>query len=92
MAFDFDGFRLDKIINPNAHCTHIVFTSVDNPDIHTKTLVLFDNQIKYMQINEHQNFIRVKVFMKSDDTPIAIDFEENQTELYDLFLKSVTNK
>ncbi|AHB40972.1 TPA: hypothetical protein DIC40_08290 [Patescibacteria group bacterium] len=92
MAFDFDGFRLDKIINPNAHCTHIVFISVDNPDIHTKTLILFDNQIKYMQVNEHQNFIRVKIFMKSDDTPIAIDFEENQKELYELFLKSVTNK
>ncbi len=92
MAFDFEGFRLDKIINPNMHCTYIVFKTVDNPDIHTKTVILFDNQIKYIQVNEHQDFIRAKIFMKSDEKPITIDFAQDQAELYDLFLKSVTNK
>lgn len=92
MAFDFEWFRLEKIINPNITCTHIVFKAFDNPDIHTKTLILFDNQIKYIQVNEHQTFIRAKIFMKSDEKPVTIDFAQDQTELYDLFLKSVTNK
>ena len=92
MAFDFDVFILEKIVNPNTHCTNIVFKTVDNPDIHTKTIILFDNQIKYIQINEHQTFIRAKIFMKSDEKPISIDFQEDQTELYELFLKSVCSK
>jgi len=92
MAFDFEGFRLDKIVNPNMHCTYIVFKATDNPDISKKTVVLFDNKIKYIQVNEHQTFIRAKIFMESDEKPITVDFDQDQTELYDLFLKSVCNK
>lgn len=92
MAFDFDWFRLEKIVNPNIHCTYIVFKTTDNPDIHTKTIILFDNQIKYIQVNEHKTFIRAKIFMKSDEKPITVDFEEDQIDLYDLFLKSVCSK
>lgn len=92
MALDFDGFKLKEIVNPNMHCTQIVFSSVDNPDIHTKSLILFDNQIKYIQINEHQTFTRVKIYVKGDEKSIDIDFSQDQKELFDLFLKSVYNK
>jgi len=92
MALDFDGFKLNQIINPNMHCTQIIFSAVDNPDIHTKSLILFDSQIKYIQINQHQKFTRVKIYVKWDDESIDIDFSQEQKEMYDLFLKSVYNK
>ncbi len=92
MALDFDGFKLKEIINPNVRCTQIVFSSIDNPDIHTKYLILFDNQIKYIQINKHHEYTRVKIYIKWDEKSIDIDFPKDQEDLLELFLKSVYNK
>lgn len=92
MALDFEGFKLKEIVNPNLRCTQVVFSSVDNPDIHTKSLILFDNQMKYIQINEHKTFTRVKIYVKWDAESIEIDFTKEQAALLDLFLKSVYNK
>lgn len=92
MALDFSGYTLKTIINPNINCTQIVFSSIDNPDIRTKTLILFDGQIKYIRINEHQNFTRVKIYIVGEEKPIDIDFTQDDSDLFDLFLKSLYNK
>lgn len=92
MAFDFSWYTVSKIVNPNINCTQIIFSAIDNPDIRTKSLILFDGQIKYIRVNEHQNFTRVKIYIAWEDKAIDVDFTEDDSELFDLFLKSLYNK
>lgn len=92
MALNFDDYKLSEIINPNLHCTQVVFTTVDNPDVQKKSLIFFDSQIKYIEIEEHQKFKRVKIYVSGDEEEINLDFSEADTEKFDLFLKSLYNK
>ena len=92
MALSFTDYKLDRIINPNMHCTQILFTAQDNPDVQEKSLILFDNQIKYIEIEEHQKFKRVKVYVRGDEEAINLDFFQADEEKFVSFLQSVYNK
>jgi hypothetical protein len=91
MTVDYQGYKLTKIVNPNPFCTQVVFESPEETDIRCKTLVLFEKQIKYMEIEEHQKFKRVKVYLRGDEEAIDLDFTEENMDQYDLFFRSMYN-
>ncbi|HCB51662.1 TPA: hypothetical protein DEP21_03755 [Patescibacteria group bacterium] len=73
-------------------CTQMIFVTADNdPDVRAKSLLLFDHQVKYIEMEEHQRFIRVKIYVRGDEQSIDIDFLEEDKDKYILFLKSVCN-
>lgn len=92
MSLSFEGYILTDIINPNVSCTQVGFTNTEDPDIQKRWLVLFDKQIKYIEVEEHQKFKRVKVYVAEETEPIHLDFGENDDSNYDLFLRSIYNK
>jgi len=92
MALSFDECTLVGIINPNTHCTQINFLTNNDPDVPERALILFDQQIKYIEVEAHETFRRVKVFVRGEDGAINIDFPLNEVDLYDLFLRSLYNK
>lgn len=66
--------------------------SQTNLDIPQKAIILFDSQIKYIEVEAHPNYRRVKVYIREVEQPLHIDFTAEQSDLYDLFLKSLYNK
>lgn len=81
-----------SIVNPNTHCTQINFVTNEESEISEKALILFDQQIKYIQVEAHPGVRRVKVFVRGEDDAINIDFPMEEIELYDLFMRSLYNK
>lgn len=92
MAINLDGYALVGIVNPNLQCTQINFMSQGNQEVSQKAVILFDQQIKYIEVEAHEAFRRVKVWVLEEQEPISIDFPGEEVELYDLFLKSLYNK
>ena len=92
MAINLNNCQLLNIVNPNVHCTQIDFISNDQPDVAKQSLILFEQQIKYIEVEAREQFNRVKVSIRGEDDYIYIDFPRDQDELYDLFLRSVYNK
>jgi hypothetical protein len=92
MSVSFDDCVLVGIINPNVHCTQINYVAKYDPHIPEKALILFDQQIQFIEIEDHVTLRRVKVHVRGEDEPINIDFPANEVELYDLFLRSLYNK
>jgi|GEM_PF-3230989 len=92
MALSFEGYKLTEIINPNEHCTQVVFTNENDPDVKKRSVTLFDSQIRYMEIEEHQKFKRVKVYTTKEAEPMNFDFAEDNYANFDLFLRSIYNQ
>jgi len=92
MALNFEGYKLTEIINPNAQCTEVVFTNENDPDIKKKTVIFFDSQIRYIEIEEHQKFKRVKIYTTKEAEPMDFDFLEDSYQYFDLFLRSIYNQ
>ncbi|PJA48444.1 MAG: hypothetical protein CO170_02715 [candidate division SR1 bacterium CG_4_9_14_3_um_filter_40_9] len=92
MALSFDGYKLTEIINPNGHCTQIGFTNENEPDVKKRGVILFDRQIRYIEVEEHQKFKRVKVYTTKDAEPMDFDFLEDNYANFDLFLRSIYNQ
>jgi len=92
MHIDFDGFVLKDILNPNEDCVQVIFESNENPDIKKKDFVIFEKQIKYIIVDEHRKFKRVKVYFRGDDERIRLDFPEGKDELLKKFFDSVYNR
>ena len=92
MTLSFDDYTLSSIVNPNTHCTQINFVSNDPAKIPEKALILFDQQIKYIQVEAHPGVRRVRVYVRGEDDAINIDFPTEEIELYDLFMRSLYNK
>jgi hypothetical protein len=67
MAINFDDCALVGIVNPNTHCTQINYISRDDLDIPQKSLILFDSQIKYIEIEEHVSFKGVKIYVRGEE-------------------------
>lgn len=91
MTLDFAGYKLTKIVNPSPFCTQVHFESVEDTDIKHRTLILFDKQIRYMEVEEHQKFKRVNVYLKGDTDALELDFTEENMDQFDLFFKSMYN-
>ena len=92
MALNFDGYEISQIINPNLRCTEILLTTTQDPDVQKKTLILFEKQIKYIEIEEHQKFKRVKIYIIDENEAMNLDFTQEKAELFELFLRSLYNR
>jgi hypothetical protein len=92
MAINFDDCTIVGVVNPNMHCTQINFSVNGNPEISEKAFILFDQQIKYIEVEGHASFRRVNIYIRSEEAPINIDFPVDEVELYALFLRSLYNK
>ncbi|MEI6426044.1 MAG: hypothetical protein WCO66_01690 [Candidatus Absconditabacteria bacterium] len=92
MAINFDDCTLVGIVNPNLHCTQINYVTNGDAEVSEKVLVLFDQQIKYIQVEAHPSIRRVKIYVRGEEDAINIDFPVEEVELYDLFLRSLYNK
>jgi len=91
MKVDFDIYSVSEIINPSKDCVQVVFEWRKNPDVKKRHFVIFEQQVKYIIVDEHKNFKRVKVYFRWDDKSVHIDFQEDQYELFEKFMKSIYN-
>ena len=91
MTVDFEGYKLTKIVNPSPFCTQVHFESSEETDVKNRTLILFEKQMKYIEVEEHQKFKRVKIYLRGDEEAIELDFANENAELYNLFFKSMYN-
>lgn len=92
MNIGFDAYKVSAINNPNKDCVQVTFHSTENPDVTTKHFIIFEQQVKYMIVDEHKKFKRVKIYFRGDESSTHIDFNEDQDELLEKFLKSVYNR
>lgn len=92
MALSFEGYKLCEIINPNAQCTEVVFVNESDPDIKKRSVILFERQIRYIEVEEHQKFKRVRVYSTKESEPMDFDFAEDMYDHFDLFLRSIYNQ
>jgi len=91
MTLDFAGYKLTKVVNPSPSCTQVHFESLEETDIKNRTLILFERQIRYMEVEEHQKFRRVKVYLKNDEDALELDFTQENDDQFELFFKSMYN-
>lgn len=92
MALSFEGYKLTEIVNPNEHCTQVIFTNETDPDVKKRSVILFDRQIRYIEVEEHQKLKRVRVYTTNETEPMDFDFLEDAYEHFDLFLRSIYNQ
>ncbi len=92
MALDFDLFSVVEVKNPSKHCTEIYFSDRKDNDLKTTSLVIFEQQIKYVITEEYDEYKRVKIFIRDDDDPIVIDFHPEEYNLFEAFFLALYNK
>jgi len=92
MALDFDLFSVIEVKNPSRDCTEIHFSDMKDNSLKKTSLVLFEQQIKYVITEEYEDHKRVKVFIRDDEDPIVIDFHPDEYELFEWFFLSLYNK
>ena len=92
MALSFDTFRVAEVKNPNKNCVKVVFYEAV-PNTSKKTsLIIFEQQIKYVVTEEDWDRKRVKVFIRDDQDPIMIDFHPDEYNLFETFFLALYNK
>lgn len=92
MAFDFDTFRVMEIKNPSKHCTEVFFSDGKENDLKKTSLVIFEQQVKYIITEEYEEHKKVKVYIIDDEDPIVIDFHPEEYSLYEAFFMALYNK
>lgn len=92
MALDFDLFRVVDIKNPSTDCTEVYFSSDKPNELQRTSLVLFEQQIKYVVTEEYEDHKRVKIFIRDDNDPIVIDFHPDEYQFFESFFLSLYNK
>lgn len=92
MAFDFDAFRVMEIKNPSKHCTEVFFSDGKENDLKKTSLVIFEQQVKYIITEEYEEHKKVKVYIIDDEDPIVIDFHSEEYSLYEAFFMALYNK
>ena len=92
MFIDFDWFSVVDVSSPSNDCVHVVLESSTNPDIKRKHFVVFERQIKYVIVDEHIGFKRLKLYIRGNEKYIKIDFKEEIYDLLEKFLKAVYNR
>ncbi|MEI7919997.1 MAG: hypothetical protein WCH65_07770 [bacterium] len=91
MALDFDLFRVVEVKNPSKSATEIYFSDGKANDLKKTSMILFEQQIKYIVSEEYETYKRVKVFIIDDDDPIVIDFYPEEYPLFEAFFMSLYN-
>jgi len=87
----FEWYKVVEVINPSRECVQLVFESVENTDLKRKAFIIFEPQLKYIIIDDHVNFKRLKLFFNWDEKEVRIDFTSENYELLDKFVKWVYN-
>jgi len=87
----FEWFTIVDVISPSKDCVEIVFESADNPDVKKKYFVLFEQQVKYIIVDEHKKFKRLKIYFRDDEHSVRVDFESDKYHLLDKLMKSIYN-
>ena len=92
MAFDFDVFRVVDIKNPSKNCTEVFFSDRKDNNLKRTSLVLFEQQVKYIITEEYEDRKRVKVYIIDDEDPIMIDFYPEEYQFFEAFFMALYNK
>lgn len=92
MAFDFNLFRVVDIKNPSKSCVELHFSDGKENELKNTSLVVFEQQVKYIITEEYAEFKRVKVYIIDDEDPIMIDFYPEEYQLYEAFFMALYNK
>ena len=92
MALSFDLFRVVDIKNPSEQCTEVHFTDDRNGDLKRTSLVIFEQQVKYITTEEYEASKRVKIYIIDDDDPIVIDFHPEEYQLFEALFLALYNK
>ena len=92
MALHFDTFRVIDVKNPSKHCTELCFSDGNNANLKSTSLILFEQQIKYVITEEFDSYKRTKIFVRDDDDPIIVDFHPEEYQLYEALFLSLYNK
>jgi len=92
MALDFDLFRVVDVKNPSKDCVELHFLDGKDNDLTSTSLVLFEQQVKYIVTEEYKDYKRVKIYIIDDDDPIVIDFHTEEYQLFETFFMALYNK
>lgn len=92
MALSFDTFRVTEVNNPSKHCVEVHFSDAFTAVAKKTSLVIFEQQVKYVITEEHNDHKRVKIFIRDDKDPIVIDFHPDEYHLFETFFMALYNK
>ncbi|MFA7298804.1 MAG: hypothetical protein WC010_04130 [Candidatus Absconditabacterales bacterium] len=92
MALDFDLFSVVDVKNPSKYCTEIFFSDGKDNDLKKTSLVIFEQQVKYIITEEYETYKRVKVHIIDDNDPIVIDFHPDEYGFFEAVFLSLYNK
>ncbi|MEI6118470.1 MAG: hypothetical protein WCP92_04480 [bacterium] len=92
MALDFDLFRVIDVKNPSKNCTEIFFSDGKENQMIKTSLVIFEQQVKYVVTEEYETYKRVKIYIIDDDDPIVIDFHPDEYQFFEAFFLALYNK
>lgn len=92
MALNFDVFKVVDVKNPSKHCTELYFSDGKSDSLQNTSLVIFEQQVKYIVTEEYESHKKVKIYIIDDDAPIVVDFYPEEYHLYESFFMSLYNK
>ena len=92
MALSFDLFKVVDVKNPSKNCTEIFFSDGKDNDLKRTSLVIFEQQIKYLVTEQYETHKRVKIYIIDDGDPIVIDFHTDEYAFFEAFFLALYNK
>jgi len=92
MALNFDVFKVVNVKNPSKHCTEIHFSDNKSNSLQKTSLVIFEQQVRYIITEEYTSYKRVKIYIVYDEDPIVIDFHPEEYHLFETFFMALYNK
>jgi len=92
MALNFDVFKIVEVKNPSKDCTELFFSNKKAGKIQNTSLVIFEQQVKYIVTEKYETHKKVKIYIRDDDAPIIVDFYPEEYHLYESFFMSLYNK
>ena len=92
MAFDYDVFKVADVRNPSTNCTEIDFTDGKENELKGISLVIFEQQVKYIITEEYNTHKKVKIYIIDDEDPIIIDFHPEEYHFFEALFLALYNK
>ena len=92
MSLNFNLLTVVDIKNPNKNCTEIYFEDPRDIELKTKSLVIFEPQVKYVISEEYATYKRIKIYILDDEAPIVIDFHPEEYKHFESFFLALYNK
>ena len=92
MSLNFNLLTVVDIKNPNKNSTEIYFIDSRDIELKTKSLVVFEPQVKYVITEEYATHKMMKIYILDDEAPIVIDFHPEEYHHYESFFLALYNK